>query len=135
MGEPQIFMMGQGAAAGVLWLGGRMVMEDELTISQLTSFLLYVIMVASNLGMLSGIWSAFMTAVGASYKVFYLLDRVPAIKFEGGLVPTTPAKGAIRFDGVWFHYPPVTVKQAQGDTVILRCHGLSWAVIHHGFVH
>ena len=130
-----VFMMGQGAAAGVLWLGGRMVMEGALTIGQLTSFLLYVIMVASNLGMLSGIWPAFMTAVGASYKVFYLLDRVPAIKFEGGLVPTTPAKGAIRFDGVWFHYPPVTVKQAQGDTVILRCHGLSWAAIPWGFMH
>eukprot|EP01048_Picozoa_sp_COSAG05_P028444 COSAG05_NODE_8830_length_668_cov_0.926186_2_plen_103_part_00 len=70
-----IFMMGQCAVAFVLWLGGHLVVEGHLSIGQLTSFLLYVVMVAANLGMLSGLWPAFMTAVGASTKVFYLLDR------------------------------------------------------------
>lgn len=65
----------------------------------------YVIMVASNFAMLAGVWPAFMTAVGASEKVFYLLDRVPAISFSGGVVPAKPAVGQIDVEGVWFHYP------------------------------
>ena len=72
-----VFLLGQAAAAFVLWLGGRLVMENHLSIGQLTSFMLFVVMVAANLGMLSGVWPAFMTALGASEKVFYLIDRKP----------------------------------------------------------
>eukprot|EP01050_Picozoa_sp_SAG11_P017785 SAG11_NODE_2604_length_3179_cov_2.347078_3_plen_395_part_00 len=101
-----VFLLGQGAAAFVLWLGGRLVMESELSIGQLTSFMLFVVMTASSLAMLSGVWPAFMTALGASDKVFYLIDRCPTINFEGGHVPQAPGKGEIKLEGVWFHYPP-----------------------------
>eukprot|EP01043_Picozoa_sp_COSAG02_P068481 COSAG02_NODE_11390_length_1733_cov_1.320685_1_plen_297_part_00 len=101
-----IFMIVQFTLAFVLWLGGRLVMSGSITIGQLTTFLLYVIMVATNFGTLAGVWPAFMTAVGASEKVFYLLDRVPAIPFAGGKIPTKPAAGQLDIEGVWFHYNP-----------------------------
>lgn len=101
-----IFMIVQFTLAFVLWLGGRLVMSGSITIGELTTFLLYVIMVATNFSTLAGVWPAFMTAVGASEKVFYLLDRVPAIAFAGGKVPTKPAVGQLDVEGVWFHYNP-----------------------------
>ena len=99
-------MIVQFTLAFVLWLGGRLVMSGSITIGELTTFLLYVIMVATNFSTLAGVWPAFMTAVGASEKVFYLLDRVPAIAFAGGKVPTKPAVGQLDVEGVWFHYNP-----------------------------
>ena len=107
-----IFMMVQFTLAFVLWLGGREVMAGHITIGELTTFLLYVIMVASNFGMLSGVWPAFMTALGASEKVFFLLDRVPEIKFAGGITPTTPSIGQVDLSGVWFHYKIKTGENA-----------------------
>ena len=104
--------MVQFTLAFVLWLGGRLVMSGDITIGELTTFLLYVIMVASNFAMLSGLWPAFMTAVGASEKVFYLLDRVPAINFAGGITPTTPSVGQVDLAGVWFHYNVKTGENA-----------------------
>ena len=47
----------------MLWLGGHLVVSGELSVGELTTFLLYVVMVATNLGMLSSLWPAFMTAV------------------------------------------------------------------------
>lgn len=101
-----VFMVTQLTLAFVLWLGGRLVMSGSITIGQLTAVLLYVVMVAANFGTLSGLWPAFMTAVGSSEKVFYLLDRVPAIAFSGGKTPTKPAAGQLDLVGVWFHYNP-----------------------------
>src|SRR3712207_8507205 len=42
-----------GAAALVLWSGGRMVLSGEMSIGGLTSFLIYTLLVAFSLGALS----------------------------------------------------------------------------------
>ena len=43
-----------------------------------------VIFVAASLGILSGVYGDVMKAVGASARVFELLDRVPKINAAGG---------------------------------------------------
>lgn len=91
------------------------VCQAEVTIGELTAFLLYVVVVATNLGMLSSLWPAFMIAVGASTKVFYLLDRIPAINFEGGEVPSGAVKGEIVLTNVWFRYPRRRKSGSGGD--------------------
>ena len=94
----------------VLWYGGTLVIsqKSELNSATLTSFLLYTVYIAVSLGGLAGLYSTLMSAVGASERMFRLLDRVPQISsrpsvngktIDGGL------RGQLEFDSVSFRYP------------------------------
>ncbi len=95
---------GYGAIAIVLWLGGRAVLQGEMTVGDLTSFVLYTLTVAFALGALGGLWVDFMRAVGAGERVFEIMDRDPAIHNDDGLRPDSMA-GRVRFEHVDFTYP------------------------------
>ena len=88
-----ISFLGYGAIAAVLWYGGVMLSEGELSFGQLTSFLLYTFTVAFSIGALSGLWSDFARAAGASERVFELIDRLPQVtSVDGTKSPTFEAK-------------------------------------------
>ena len=100
-----VSVLGYGAIAGVLWYGGTLLAQGEMTFGELTSFLLYTFTVAFAVGGLSSLYSDFAKAVGASKRVFELLDREPAIlgAGEGHTLPTV--RGEIGLHGVHFAYP------------------------------
>jgi ABC transporter fused permease/ATP-binding protein len=93
-----------GAAALVIWYGGRLVLHGQMTPGQLTSFLVYTLIVAFSLGGLADLWADLMRATGAAERVFELLDRVPTIPPEGGARPAAAA-GAVALSAVRFAYP------------------------------
>ena len=70
---------------------------------ELTSFLLYTFTLAMSIAALSGLWQDFMKAVGASERVFELVDRTPLVG-SGERTPTK-TEGAVRFERVEFAYP------------------------------
>ncbi len=94
---------GYGAIAAVLWAGGNMLVDGTLSIGELTSFLLYTLTVAFSLGAISGLYEDFMKAIGASERVFELLDRVPEVR--GGTLDIGDTTGKIEFENVDFAYP------------------------------
>jgi ATP-binding cassette subfamily B protein len=93
-----------GSVSAVLWFGGRMVMTGELTVGELTSFILYTLIVAMALSALADLWSDFARARGASERIFELLDREPLVDLGAGATIET-VSGRIEFDGVGFAYP------------------------------
>jgi ABC transporter fused permease/ATP-binding protein len=93
-----------GAAALVLWYGGHQVINKDLSIGRLTSFLMYTLVVAFALGGLSDLWADFMKASGAAERIFELIDRVPVIPSSGGIEPAR-TEGRIEFESVEFSYP------------------------------
>jgi ATP-binding cassette subfamily B protein len=96
--------VGYGAVALVVWSGGRMVREDAMTLGQLTAFLLYTGMVAMSLGALASLYGDFMRAVGASQRVFELLDQRSGLEATGG-AEVGAVDGRLRFEQVEFAYP------------------------------
>jgi len=92
------------AAALVIWFGGRLVLRHEMSLGQLTSFLIYTLIVAMALGGLAELWADFMRAAGAAERVFELLDRTPAIPAQGGAEPAQ-VRGEVALAGVRFAYP------------------------------
>ncbi len=74
----------QLAIALVLYIGGSMVVKEtgELSSANLTAFLLYTITLAANLAGLAGLFSTLMQAVGASERMFSLIDRKPEIDLK-----------------------------------------------------
>jgi ABC transporter fused permease/ATP-binding protein len=94
---------GYGAIAVVLWFGGNMLVDGTISIGELTSFLLYTLTVAFSLGALSGLYEDFMKALGASERVFELMDREPTV--SGGGARLERVRGEVALTDLDFAYP------------------------------
>lgn len=81
-----------------------MVSAGDISIGELSSFLLYTGYVGSSMVGLSGFYSELMKGLGAATRLFELLDREPAIKSTIGR-PVKDLKGVIQFENVTFSYP------------------------------
>ena len=93
------------AMAVILWIGGSAVVRGELTGGELTSFLLYTVMVAASVGALASLAGALQRAAGATERIFEILRTEPTIHDAEVTVPMPAGKGAVRFDNVQFVYP------------------------------
>ena len=91
------------AGAAVFWYGGHLVVRGQLSIGELTSFLVYTLLVAFSLGSLSELWADFNRASGASARIFALIDRKPEMPSGGRTLANV--KGHVRFLHVQFSYP------------------------------
>ncbi|XP_063448841.1 ABC transporter B family member 1-like [Mytilus trossulus] len=105
-----IGLLAQGAIALCLWYGGKLVYDEAhgkhtgLTPGVLTSFLLYTLQVAMAFALMSSLYGDFMSALGASTRIFGLLERTPGIQNENGMVPAQ-LTGRVQFKNVCFTYP------------------------------
>ncbi|KAG5437864.1 hypothetical protein PCANB_000579 [Pneumocystis canis] len=88
----------------ILSCGGRMVNNSILTIGDLSSFLLYTAYTGNSMIGLSGFYSEFMKGLGASSRLFELIDKKPIIKDTVG-IPVSSIRGPIKFEDVCFAYP------------------------------
>ena len=93
------------AMAVILWIGGSAVVRGELTGGELTSFLLYTVMVAASVGALASLAGALQRAAGATERIFEILRTEPTIHDAETTVAMPQGKGAVRFDNVQFVYP------------------------------
>ena len=99
-----ITMLGSLAVILILWLGGRMVITDELTIGTLSAFILYTMTVAISVSTLGSLWTDFMNATGASARIFQILKRTPVIANDRGRI-LEKVRGEISLRDVRFAYP------------------------------
>lgn len=105
----------QLALVVVLGYGCERVIDGELDFGELTSFLLLAIYVIGALGGMMDLFSALMSAVGASKRIFILLDMEPSLPLHGGITLLSGAvKGHLQLDSVSFAYP------SRMDVVVLR---------------
>lgn len=122
-----ISLFGYGVVALILVIGSRLVMAGDMTVGELTAFLLYTLMVAFALGVLSGLWTDFMKATGSAERVFALIDRVPEIAEHG--TRRTEVAGEVRFEQVGFEYPTRPGVRAISDVTFSISPGRRVAVI------
>ncbi len=91
--------------AFVLWQGGRLVLEGDLTAGALVSFLLYTIYIAAAIGALASFFSAYQEAVGAAERVFEILETDPTVSDPAVPVALSqPVQGRVTFEDVSFRY-------------------------------
>mmetsp|Transcript_98460 Transcript_98460/g.284135 ORF Transcript_98460/g.284135 Transcript_98460/m.284135 type:complete len:663 (+) Transcript_98460:42-2030(+) len=91
------------AFAIVLWFGAHLVQRGELEVSALVSFILYTLTLSASIAMLGSIMPRFGATLGATQKVFEILERTPAL-VEGSSEIRDPCKGLVEFHGVTFAY-------------------------------
>ncbi len=107
-----IFGGGFGFLYVCLWYGFYLVNEGSMTLGELTAFQSYVFNIGLGLGTASTHIAKIVEALGASGRVFYLLDCIPKIPIpvKEGEKPRTLIKpksmeGRVRFENVSFNYP------------------------------
>lgn len=88
----------------VLYHGGSLVLRGVMTTGELTSFLLYSLYVGFAFSGISNFYADFMRALGASQRVFELLDRIPDSTQKGDVRPDR-IDGLIELKDVDFIYP------------------------------
>jgi subfamily B ATP-binding cassette protein MsbA len=123
---PLIAFLGFGGLATVLWFGGREVIENRLSVGELITFLIQGLTVAGALGSFVGLYSSVQEAIGATKRVFQILDTQPDIADAPDAQVLTRAEGRITFEGVHFSYDErqevlhnLTLEIAPGEIVAL----------------
>jgi ATP-binding cassette, subfamily B, bacterial MsbA len=101
---PTIAFMGFGGLSAILWFGGREVLEGRLTGGELVAFLVYGLTVAGNFASLVGMYAQFQEAIGATRRVFQLMDMKPEVDDKPDAVNMDGVEGRITFDNVTFTY-------------------------------
>uniref|UniRef100_A0A7S0NY91 Uncharacterized protein n=1 Tax=Calcidiscus leptoporus TaxID=127549 RepID=A0A7S0NY91_9EUKA len=94
----------QFALVLVLWYGCNLVIDGSMDFGELTSFLLLSLYAVGSVGGMMELFSAVMEGLGASRRVFALLDEQPALPIEGGAT-LEQLKGHLQLVDVEFAYP------------------------------
>jgi len=94
-----------GAIVAVVWFGVRLSISGEMSVGQLISFVLYSTFVGASFGGIAELYAQIQKAVGATERVFELLEETPEkINSSESSVEKT-LKGNVSFKKVAFSYP------------------------------
>ncbi|XP_046571175.1 ATP-binding cassette sub-family B member 10, mitochondrial-like [Haliotis rubra] len=96
---------GNAIVLSVFYYGGLMMTESQMTVGELSAFLLYAAYVGVSMGGLTTFYTELMRGLGASSRLWQLMDRQPQIPVTAGLSPSSSPQGNISFNNINFHYP------------------------------
>lgn len=99
-----ISFLGFGAVTAIVWFGGREMLAGRLTAGELIGYLVYAVTVAAAAGSLTGLYAQVQEALGATQRIFQLLDEPATVQDFPGARPLPRPRGHIVFDHVHFHY-------------------------------
>ncbi|BFI25167.1 protein MpABC4 [Marchantia polymorpha subsp. ruderalis] len=88
-----------------LLIGGGYVMTGQISAEQLTKFVLYSEWVVHSTWWVGDHWASLMQAIGASEKVFNLLDLPPSTQLVSKGRKLPEVRGRIQFNDICFQYP------------------------------
>jgi len=92
----------------VLWAGGRLVMQGELSLGQLVEFVFYLGLFYEPIGRLHGLNQMLQSARAAGERVFDILDTPPE-RTSGRTRELERVRGEVVYEGVGFRYSPERV--------------------------
>ena len=101
---PGIEFLGAIATATVLWVGGRLIVHDTLTLGTLVSSVFVLNLVFQPLQELSDLYGQLQSAGAAMEKISLVLDEEPEIRDEPGARPAPRLDGNLQLDQVTFSY-------------------------------
>ena len=88
----------------ILWFGGQMVIDGELTIGAIVAFNAYVLMLAEPAQALTGLVNAGGEAAAGAQRVFEVLDTHPEIHSPKDAVKLETLRGEVEFSHVGLKY-------------------------------
>ncbi len=117
-----------GGIVLVLWYGAILVSAGEMTIGDLTAFIIYTAFIGGSVGGMGEVYSKIQKTVGSSERLLEIMKTQPEIEVSENFNTTTKIEGKITFDNVQFEYPTrkdvqvlkgVSFNIAEGEKVAL----------------
>ncbi|MBF6609426.1 MAG: ATP-binding cassette domain-containing protein [Flavobacterium sp.] len=94
-----------GAIVAVVWLGVTLSISGEMSVGQLISFVLYSTFVGASFGGVAELYAQIQKAIGATERVFELLDESPEAIHDHRPETSVRIRGEVNFSNVAFSYP------------------------------
>ena len=104
LNTPLMELLGGVAGAIIIWLGGRMIMQGDITPGGFGSFLLAVMMCYAPIRDLSKVNLEIQEGLAGATRVFELLDTPPDIEDEKEAILLPPISKGIDFEHITFKY-------------------------------
>lgn len=110
---PAVILSMFGGLGVVLWYGGRRALTGDLLGGDLVAFLLITMFVAGSIGTFTGLWAQLQEAIGASRRIFELLDERSDLPEPRAPRALDQVRGQVAFEQVAFRYA------GRGDELVL----------------
>ncbi len=124
---PAVILFGFVGIGVVVWYGGRLAISGAMQSGDLVGFLLITLFVAGSVGSFTGLWAQLQEAIGASRRIFELLDETTDLEEPADPVVPERVEGHVEFEEVSFGYPDrqaavlrgISLKARPGEVVAL----------------
>ncbi|MBT5829207.1 MAG: ABC transporter ATP-binding protein, partial [Candidatus Latescibacteria bacterium] len=110
----------------IFWYGGSEVMAGRLSAGDLVAFIMYASTIAGSVMGVSALYTSLNRAVGASERIFDLMDTIPEIVDAKDACDLPSVEGSVTFDRVSFAYDEgqqilseISLVAEPGETVAL----------------
>src|SRR4051812_46367479 len=101
---PAVELLSAAATAAILIYGGNQVVDGNLTIGVLASFVFYLNTFFDPIQQLSQLYTTYQAGMAALDKIFDLLDQKPEITDRADARELDEVRGELRFEDVSFSY-------------------------------
>ena len=101
---PSIELVGGVATGALIFVGGSLVLEDNLTVGILLAFILYINQFFFPIRMLAQRYNLFQAVMASGYKIFKLMDFPIDIQDAENAGALPDIEGHVRFEDVSFRY-------------------------------
>ena len=101
---PTLEILGALAAVGVIWFGARLVISGEMKVGDLTSYFVYVNLVAASARQLGQVGVVYNQTLAGAERVFEMLDEKSDLVESPDAVELPPVAGSVEFRNVSFEY-------------------------------
>lgn len=88
----------------IFWYGGTEVLAGRLSAGDLVAFIFFAFNIGRSLSGMARIYTIFSSAVGASERIFGLMDELPEICDQPGAKELEIVNGEVEFKNVTFSY-------------------------------
>jgi len=88
----------------LLWYGGREVISQEMSPGDLIAFILYSVIIAHPMGIFAQLFTHLQEGIGASERIFEILDTRPDIQESPNAKTLPPIAGKIEVENLCFQY-------------------------------
>lgn len=110
---PAVMFVFGGAVAGILILGGKLIIDGVLQVGDFVAFVSYLMLLTWPMISVGWVVSLFQRGRASLIRIQELLGREPSLADPTSPTESNGAKGEVRFDHVTFTYP-------EASTVTLR---------------
>jgi ATP-binding cassette subfamily B protein len=101
---PLIVLLASASTVLILWIGGRMVINDVLTLGSLVAFNSYLLQLIQPMRRLGFIATMIGESRASAERVFEILDARSEVENSPDAVPLGEIEGRVTFDNVSFSY-------------------------------